>query len=151
MPPFPALLWPQELDTEVLEPLSPTQITYEKDGTHFVYPLSTCTNLGSPWPLSPTIPQVPPSRPPPNHHVELEGPSSHHSNPPRTSAQELGGIGWDGYCQKMWAANLTCFNSGVVMAKRTPAAQVSNSPYQSGDGESMLLGAAQDTNRPSWE
>jgi hypothetical protein len=24
----------------------------------------------------------------------------------------------------MWAANLSCFNSGVVFAKRTPAAQV---------------------------
>ena len=42
---------------------------------------------------------------------------------PVVFGQELGGVGWDGYCRKMWAANLTCFNAGVVLAKRTSAAQ----------------------------
>jgi hypothetical protein len=38
--------------------------------------------------------------------------------------QELGGIGWDGYCGRMNAAGLRCFNSGVVLAKQSQAAQV---------------------------
>uniref|UniRef100_A0A7S0RCL4 Uncharacterized protein n=1 Tax=Pyramimonas obovata TaxID=1411642 RepID=A0A7S0RCL4_9CHLO len=42
---------------------------------------------------------------------------------PVAFGQELGGLGWNGYCKKMWAANLTCFNSGVVLAKRTDAAK----------------------------